>query len=83
MGKLSSFEISALRALEQGSRHHFDLSSAQRDAVDRLWKKRLIRLKEGDVWEITEVGLKAIGSKVPQDAWAQRLEKWQPAAFHS
>ena len=44
-------EAIALRPL-----HHFELQPDDRRSVGRLWLSQLVRLRRGDVWELSPTG---------------------------
>lgn len=53
------YELSAaniLLALLEMPRHHFQFSSCERRQLASLWMGRLIKLRAGDEWELSDIG---------------------------
>ena len=48
--------VAVLRSIAEEPRNHFELKPIERRQAGRLWVGRLIRLRAGDVWELSEAG---------------------------
>lgn len=53
---LVASDLDILGAMAASATHHFAWSPPERRQLARLWVLGLIRLRPGDVWEITPVG---------------------------
>ena len=56
MRVLGSKSFSVLKSISDQARHHLSLGSQQRREVRRLWMSRMVRLRKGDLWEISQIG---------------------------
>ena len=48
--------VAVLQAIAEEPRYHFALKPAERRQAGRLWVGRFVRLRAGDVWEVSDAG---------------------------
>jgi hypothetical protein len=56
MYRLVPTELTALSLFAERPHQHFELEPTLRPRLSRLWTSKLIRLRQGDIWQITEKG---------------------------
>jgi len=49
-------EVEVLKAISARPRHHLSLAKCQRQCIAKLWIAHLVRLKVGDVGEVSDRG---------------------------
>ena len=52
----ASIDLNILCAVAKRPHHHFELAPILRPKLSRLWTSHFIRLRQGDIWQITEKG---------------------------
>ena len=57
MSVLLRDQLQVLQVIAEQPRQHFEISRLERSGLGRLWQEQFVRLRTGDVWEITERGL--------------------------
>ena len=48
--------VTVLQSIAEEPRYHFELKPLERRHAGCLWVGRLIRLRAGDVWELSDAG---------------------------
>jgi hypothetical protein len=56
MSPLVASELAALEFISILARQHFEIPERYRNLLAGLWSRGLVRLRRGDVWEITQRG---------------------------
>ena len=61
--QLSARELAILVLLSSGARHHRTFQTHALPSVGKLWTRRLLQLRAGDVWQITPTGMAILDAR--------------------